>query len=177
MGKLIRNGIEYGGGNGTDIFEVDQDTYNTLKAQDKLVHNALYVITDAPNLNATANDLSMGSAPYASGSVGKAITEKQDKLTYTTTWATLDTNYTDGGGISCRKTDKICVIDFNVKLKNNLPNDTAFASGLPTTNYNQHFLIGNSSGIVRAYIDGDKLKVSDTPQTAYYTGSMVYICT
>ena len=30
MGKLIRNGIEYGGGNGTDIFEVDQDTYDAL---------------------------------------------------------------------------------------------------------------------------------------------------
>ena len=80
MGKLIRNGIEYGGGNGTDIFEVTQAQYNALKTAGTLVRDALYVITDAPNLNATANDLSMGSAPYASGSVGKAITDLQTDL-------------------------------------------------------------------------------------------------
>lgn len=58
MGKLIRNGIEYGGGNGTDIFEVTQAEYDALVQAGTLVHNALYVITDAPNLNATAQDLS-----------------------------------------------------------------------------------------------------------------------
>lgn len=58
MGKLIRNGIEYGGGNGTDIFELTQSEYDALKQAGTLVHNALYVITDAPNLNYTAEDLS-----------------------------------------------------------------------------------------------------------------------
>ena len=62
MGKLIRNGIEYGGGNGTDIFEVTQAEYDALKQAGTLVHNALYVISDAPNLNATASDIE-----YASG--------------------------------------------------------------------------------------------------------------
>lgn len=58
MGKLIRNGIEYGGGNGTDIFEVTQAEYDALVQAGTLVHNALYVITDAPNLNATAKQIS-----------------------------------------------------------------------------------------------------------------------
>ena len=57
MGKLIRNGIEYGGGNGTDIYEVTQAQYNALKQSGTLVHNALYVITDAENLNCTAEDV------------------------------------------------------------------------------------------------------------------------
>ena len=72
MGKLIRNGIEYGGGNGTDIFEVDQDTYDALVQAGTLVHNALYVITDAPNLNPTASDIE-----YSSGvTVKQAIDSK-----------------------------------------------------------------------------------------------------
>ena len=84
MGKLIRNGIEYGGGNGTDIFEVTQAEYNALKTAGTLVRDALYVITDAPNLNATANDLSMGSAPYASGSVGEFVaTPLNTDITFT----------------------------------------------------------------------------------------------
>ena len=58
MGKLIRNGIEYGGGNGTDIFEVTQAEYDALVLAGTLVHNALYVITDAPNLNETAKEIS-----------------------------------------------------------------------------------------------------------------------
>ena len=58
MGKLIRNGIEYGGGNGTDIFEVTQAEYDALVQAGTLVHNALYVITDAPNLNETAKQIS-----------------------------------------------------------------------------------------------------------------------
>lgn len=61
MGKLIRNGIEYGGGNGTDIFEVTQAEYDALKQAGTLVHNALYVISDAPNLNATASDIEFSS--------------------------------------------------------------------------------------------------------------------
>lgn len=78
MGKLIRNGIEYGGGNGTDIFEVTQAEYDALKQAGTLVHNALYVISDAPNLNPTASDIE-----YSSG-----VTVKQaidDICNYSTT--------------------------------------------------------------------------------------------
>ena len=81
MGKLIRNGIEYGGGNGTDIFEVTQAQYNALKTAGTLVRDALYVITDAPNLNATAQDLSYdGGATSTHDEVESLKTSKQDKL-------------------------------------------------------------------------------------------------
>lgn len=73
MGKLIRNGIEYGGGNGTDIFEVTQAEYNALKTAGTLVHNALYVISDADNLNATAQNLSYN------GGVGSTYDEVEKK--------------------------------------------------------------------------------------------------
>lgn len=75
MGKLIRNGIEYGGGNGTDIFEVTQAQYDALKQAGTLVHNALYVIADAPNLNETARDLSY------KGGVGTVWDEVEKKST------------------------------------------------------------------------------------------------
>ena len=83
MGKLIRNGIEYGGGNGTDIFEVTQAEYDALVQAGTLVHNALYVITDAPNLNETAKDISYN------GGVGSTYDEvekvKAVEYTYTGT--------------------------------------------------------------------------------------------
>lgn len=72
MGKLIRNGIEYGGGNGTDIFEVTQAQYDALKQAGTLVHNALYVISDAPNLNPTASDIDYQS--------GVTVADKLDDL-------------------------------------------------------------------------------------------------
>ena len=78
MGKLIRNGIEYGGGTGTDIFEVTQSEYDTLKQAGTLVRNALYVISDAPNLNAKADDIE-----YSSGvTVKTAIDGKASATNY-----------------------------------------------------------------------------------------------
>ena len=75
MGKLIRNGIEYGGGNGTDIFKVTQAEYDALVQAGTLVHNALYVISDGDNLNPTADDIE-----YSSGvTVKQAIDSKADK--------------------------------------------------------------------------------------------------
>lgn len=69
----------------TELDSAKPDTVTMTQAQwDAIVDkaswrnahkNTLLILTDAPNLNATANDLSMGSAPYASGTVGKAITE------------------------------------------------------------------------------------------------------
>lgn len=72
MGKLIRNGIEYGGGNGTDIFKVTQAEYDALVQAGTLVHNALYVISDAPNLNATASDIEYQS--------GVTVADKLDTI-------------------------------------------------------------------------------------------------
>ena len=89
MGKLIRNGIEYGGGNGTDIFEVTQAEYDALKQAGTLVHNALYVITDAPNLNPTASDIE-----YSSG------VTVADELTSLATIGTI-INGTESGSTSC----------------------------------------------------------------------------
>ena len=76
MGKLIRNGIEYGGGNGTDIFEVTQAQYDALKLAGNLVRDSLYVITDADNNNTTASDIE-----YSSGvSVKQAIDSDKSNI-------------------------------------------------------------------------------------------------
>lgn len=88
MGKLIRNGIEYGGGNGTDIFEVTQAEYDALVQAGTLVHNALYVISDAPNLNATASDIEYSGA----ATVKQAIDSKPNIATYELTGQTLTAN-------------------------------------------------------------------------------------
>ena len=56
-----------------NVIECTLAEYTAWKAGGLLINETTYILTDAPNLNATANDLSMGSAPYASGSVGKAI--------------------------------------------------------------------------------------------------------
>lgn len=80
MGKLIRNGIEYGGGNGTDIFEVTQAQYDALVQAGTLVHNALYVISDAPNLNATARDIEYSSGVTVKQQLDKAILYNQNGI-------------------------------------------------------------------------------------------------
>ena len=104
MGKLIRNGIEYGGGNGTDIFEVTQAEYDALVQAGTLVHNALYVITDAPNLNATAKQISYdGGTDTVWDKVEKCL--KSDELivfdsTYNSNAnGTVDSNQMVSGGI------------------------------------------------------------------------------
>ena len=66
--------------NGTEevpiVYEVTQSQYDTLKQAGTLVRNALYVITDAQNLNATASDIE-----YSSGvTVEQAIDSKVSKL-------------------------------------------------------------------------------------------------
>ena len=62
------------------VYEMTLAEYTALGGDYTGYEDSLIVITDAPNLNATANDLSMGSAPYASGSVGKAITDLNDTI-------------------------------------------------------------------------------------------------
>ena len=77
-----------------------------------------YVLTDAPNLNATANDIGYdASASYDSGSVGKAIKGciKADNLTvyegtYTTNAnGTVDSNLMISGGIPYATYDIISI--------------------------------------------------------------------
>ena len=131
MGKLIRNGIEYGGGNGTDIFEVDQDTYDALVQAGTLVHNALYVITDAPNLNPTASDIE-----YSSGvTVKQAIDGKQDALTVQTITPTIDTsNVSSGATVECYKYGRnviVNIVSLSSKVAYSNNNSYKLASGLP----------------------------------------------
>lgn len=68
--------------NAQTTIECTQAQYDAWKSAtpSQLKSNTMYVIKDGANLNATANDLSMGSAPYASGSVGKAITDINTRL-------------------------------------------------------------------------------------------------
>lgn len=91
MGKLIRNGIEYGGGNGTDIFEVTQAEYDALVQAGTLVHNALYVITDAPNLNETADDISYdGSTDTAKDMIDNSLFNEAEPYKNNITYAIGD---------------------------------------------------------------------------------------
>lgn len=89
MGKLIRNGIEYGGGNGTDIFKVTQAEYDALVQAGTLVHNALYVISDAPNLNPTADDIEYSSGVTVADKLTSLTSSKANKeivtLSFTST--------------------------------------------------------------------------------------------
>ena len=103
MGKLIRNGIEYGGGNGTDIFEVTQAEYDALVQAGTLVHNALYVITDAPNLNPTASDIE-----YSSGvTVKQAIDSKANK-----SWTYVDTIVSGGTGCDLTGYNEVLLVTY-----------------------------------------------------------------
>lgn len=56
MGKIYRDGIIYAGGG--NIKECTQAQYDEWKANGQLVKGVTYDITDAPNLNGTADDLS-----------------------------------------------------------------------------------------------------------------------
>ena len=131
MGKLIRNGIEYGGGNGTDIFEVTQAEYDALVQEGTLVHNALYVITDAPNLNETAEDISYdGSTTTVKMVVDKAI--KTDELIVINSQQTTNA---DGN------------IDSNVFVPGGYSDSNyAVLSAVVVDNNNVCVLIGNYNG-------------------------------
>lgn len=102
-GKAEGDSLRYDSGSGDwvakpIVIEVTQAEYDQLVLDGDLQPLTTYVITDAPNLNATANDLSMGSAPYASGTVGKAITELLGGYVlkeYTGTMPTSKTNKVD----------------------------------------------------------------------------------
>ena len=101
MGKLMRNGIEYGGGNGTDIFEVTQAEYDALEQAGTLVHNALYVITDAPNLNPTASDIEYSSGVTVKQAIDSVVESGSNANGYYV-------KYADGTMI-CTKTTEFSV--------------------------------------------------------------------
>lgn len=56
MGKIYRDGIIYAGGG--NIKECTLAQYNTWKSNGQLVKGVTYDITDAPNLNETAKEIS-----------------------------------------------------------------------------------------------------------------------
>ena len=135
MGKLIRNGIEYGGGNGTDIFEVTQAENDALEQAGTLVHNALYVITDAPNLNATASDIEYSS--------GVSVADKLDEIpTVTATTDTANGKRLSGG---YTQIGNIVFVDINVELLSSTDYTKALQTGLPTPIDNKNVqIIGNN---------------------------------
>ena len=134
MGKLIRNGIEYGGGNGTDIFEVTQAQYDALVQAGTLVHNALYVITDAPNLNPTASDIEY------SGAV--TVKDKLDDLSVNVngeSYKTLDSaDMTFDSGLSLHQTNQVyrigrwCLLTISVKINRSVSGNCYITNYLPS---------------------------------------------
>ena len=147
MGKLIRNGIEYGGGNGTDIFEVTQSEYNALKQAGTLVHNALYVITDAPNLNATASDIE-----YSSG-----VTVKQAIDSVVESGSNANGNYIKyaDGTMICTKSEAIEILQSQWVAWGTMQN----VGGVSVGSWAEPFY---STPIVNATISGDSAWLEKT---------------
>ena len=135
MGKLIRNGIEYGGGNGTDIFEVTQAEYDALKQAGTLVRNSLYVISDAENLNCTAEDVAYDniSSGLSATDVQSAINEVCSNITtYTFANGTNGFTVTPSGG--------------SAQTVTVTPSITNNVTGSGTTNYIPKFTGSNTIG-------------------------------
>lgn len=158
MGKLIRNGIEYGGGNGTDIFEVTQAEYDALVQAGTLVHNALYVITDAPNLNATAQDISYDG--------GATTVKNKIDVSDVSSAITLNANFSDTSKY-LYKSANVCSLEIRGKL-------TA-TSATTIATFNNSAYYPKCSRVVTAYLDTDN--PSATPNGAvwlYDNGNIVY---
>ena len=156
MGKLIRNGIEYGGGNGTDIFEVTQAEYDALVQAGTLVHNALYVITDAPNLNETAKDISYDGS---TDTVWDKVEGKANK-----TWTYID-KINLNGTCSVSGYSEILIILY----VNNNRNRESFVYPISelSEDTEMHSIIVNSSANVTNYANAT-VKVASNTLT--YTG-------
>lgn len=150
MGKLIRNGIEYGGGNGTDIFEVTQAEYDALVQAGTLVHNALYVITDAPNLNETAEDISYdGSTTTVKDKIQAIETVAGGTLSIPTgVTATLNRGW-------AKKQGKIVVITASLAFSGSVSSGTAIITlpdGFSANGFVDVTGHDGNSNVVRLYI-------------------------
>lgn len=165
MGKLIRNGIEYGGGNGTDIFEVTQAEYDALVQAGTLVHNALYVISDAPNLNATASDIE-----YSSGvTVKQKIDSKQDNLTYETNDYPVTTY---GGTIRCKKWGRMVNIQgYSIGTSQTIPTGQAITLATIASKYRpdpQQHIMGTSNSGSYKYDNGQFYRINTDGTVVIY---------
>lgn len=92
MGILKLNDINYTGGGGSsgssNTIECTQAQYNAWKQAGTLQHDTVYILTDAANLNGTADDLSYDGG---SDSTKDVIDTLQKALSYTTI---LDESFT-----------------------------------------------------------------------------------
>ena len=162
MGKLIRNGIEYGGGNGTDIYEVTQAQYNTLKQAGTLVHNALYVITDAENLNCTAEDIEY--------STGVDVKTKIDNKADTSSLATVATSgsYADLSNkpIIFRGTLGLDVLSVMKDLPDNCicfyANSNQPPNRPPNSEWGSYYIYKTDGKAKAYYYDADRIAVSNS---------------
>ena len=172
MGKLIRNGIEYGGGNGTDIFEVTQAQYNALKTAGTLVRDALYVLTDAPNLNATSEDLSYDGGATSTHDVIASKADKTSfaKKTYTTTTAiNIGANTIDTQTIAINDANFGIVVGF--AITNNT--DVMSVNAINIGNYNKieiiidKWCLGGVVPKIEQIVLGQRLIIDKTVLTKY----------
>ena len=144
------------------VYEMTLAEYTALGGDYTGYEDSLIVITDAPNLNATANDLSMGSAPYASGSVGDFVATVKDANTA----ISLNANITDATKYLYR-CGNVCSLEIRGKL-------TA-TSATTIATFNNSAYYPKCSRVVTAYLDTDN--PSATPNGAvwlYDNGNIVY---
>lgn len=111
-----------------------QAEYDALQAKEPNTH---YVITDAPNLNATASDIE-----YSSGvTVKQAIDSKVDN-SITATTDTANGKRLSGGYIQI---GNIVYVDINIELLSSTDYTKALQTGLPTPIDNKNVqIIGNN---------------------------------
>ena len=151
MGKLIRNGIEYGGGNGTDIFEVTQAEYDALVQAGTLVHNALYVITDAPNLNETAKQISYDGGTDTVWDKVEGVLAGYEMIEYSDTMPTTQTSklVTIANGVDFGYIVSAMVYRSSDTRWEILPNGTSFDGTAHFTAFKRD----NGEFVFRPYID------------------------
>ena len=116
------------------VYEMTLAEYTALGGDYTGYEDSLIVLTDAPNLNATANDLSMGSAPYASGSTAEAIGAKVDN-SVSMVYINAVTNVSQTLGSYSRKMGKLVCLCHNFKITGTATSGTTIATLQSSANY------------------------------------------
>lgn len=134
-GKASGDSLRYDGNEWVakpTTIEMTQAEYNAIVDFTPYA-NTHIVITDAPNLNATASDIE-----YSSGvTVKQAIDSKQDSLTVQTITPTRNTTNisTSGYAVSCLKFGRIVVLSVSMTTARALTTDNVILSDLPIPQY------------------------------------------
>ena len=127
-GKAEGDSLRYDSGSGEwvakpIVIEVTQAEYDQLVLDGDLQPLTTYVITDAPNLNATAQNLSYDGGVDSVWDILNPTAYDTTGLSYT--GVTLQ----DGGYI---KIGKFVIVNIRIKANSSQPLGTAVVSGLPT---------------------------------------------